>query len=138
MLQDSPSSTEKLNFDWEIEHLQRVCLSKSCFKYYQPFRIAVKTHLSSTDPITEQKDKFCPVKTHQVQQLSRLICPLQIQSQSKRTGFVMTKKLDEYKEIVKKYVEVVTKYVRYSILLHDQICRGQMFNPQSKFNVLKI
>ena len=31
----------------------------------------------------------------------------------------MTKKLDEYKEIVKKYVEVVTKYFRYSILLHD-------------------
>ena len=51
-----------MSLDLDFKHLQRVCIGKSYFNYYKlmskPLRMAVKTHLSSMDPIIEQKDRL--------------------------------------------------------------------------------
>ena len=48
---------ETMSLDLDLENLQRVCLGKSYFNNYKlmskPLRMAVKTHLSSTDPIIQ-------------------------------------------------------------------------------------
>ena len=53
---------ETMNLYLDFKHLQRVCLGKSYFNYYKlmskPLRMAVKTQLSSMDPIIEQKDRL--------------------------------------------------------------------------------
>ena len=53
---------ETMSLDLDFKHLQRVCLGKSYFNYYKliskPLRMAVKTHLSSTDTIIEQKGRL--------------------------------------------------------------------------------
>ena len=53
---------DTLSLDLDFEHFQRVCHGKSYFNYYKlmskPLRMAVKTQLSSMDPIIEQKDRL--------------------------------------------------------------------------------
>ena len=54
---------DTMSLDLDFKHFQRFCHGKSYFNYYKliskPLRMAVKTHLSSTDPIIEQKHKLC-------------------------------------------------------------------------------